>query len=316
MFLTFINKLFRILFIAFCLWIIVRVFLFQAFTIPTDSMNNTYIDGDKVVVNKLAYGARLPITPLSVHIGNTKKYLDWISIPYIRIKGYSEVMRNDIIVFNLPTEFQLPIDERKESIKRCVAISGDVITIENGDVYINSILVPEPSVLKWYRISSKQNQLDTSCINKFIKHDKINSLSSILELYISKKEQDSILNCNSQIIFQKKHIEKEYYSPAFFPNNAIFKWNFDHFGPFYIPKKGHRIELNATNLGLYKSTIESFENNAISTKGDSIFINNTYSKYYTFKMNYYFVMGDNRYNSIDSRFWGLVPENHIIGKVF
>ena len=97
MFLNYLNKFLRIVFIAFCVWIIARIFLFQVYTVPTDSMNNTYVEGDKVVVNKLAYGARLPITPLSFHIGNTKKYVDWITIPYLRIKGYSDIKNNDVL---------------------------------------------------------------------------------------------------------------------------------------------------------------------------------------------------------------------------
>ena len=95
-------------------------------------MNNTFKDGDYIFVNKLVYGSRIPLTPLSVHIGNEKHFLDWISIPYLRLPGYSEISLNDILVFNLPSEIALPVDERKEYVKRCVGLPGDIIIIDKG----------------------------------------------------------------------------------------------------------------------------------------------------------------------------------------
>ncbi len=299
------NKFLRIIFFAFSLWLLVRIFVFQAYTVPTDSMNNTLIDGDVVFVNKLAFGARFPITPLSIHLGNIKKYLDWIQIPYLRISGYSNISYNNIIVFNLPTETLLPVDERKESVKRCIGLPGDFITIKQGDVYVNNRLQAEPDALKWYYL--KINSIDTICLKK-------NNLNfNETDFYISQKNVDSLSKCVGNLFIQKKYNSKEDYSPIFFPNNPKIKWNPDNFGPYQIPKEGLQIPLIESTLILYRYIIEKYENNTIKLVGDSVFINNTYSKNYTFQMNYFFVLGDNRYNSIDSRYWGLVPENHIIG---
>lgn len=305
------NKFFKIIFLSFCLWLGVKIFLFQVFIVPTASMNNTFMEGDHVVVNKTAFGARLPITPLSIHIGNNKFFLDWVQLPYFRLPGYSTMERNDILVFNLPSEFQLPIDEKKESIKRCIGLPGEVILIRNGEVCINNISIKENSVLKWFALKINANSTDTLRLKKLL--PLINFSIPETEVFISSEKADSINNIDNSLITQKA-FPKEEFSPNYFPNASQIKWNPDHFGPYYIPKKGQGIYLNRTNMLLYQYILEKYENNTLSFKGDSVFIDNKLCKFYTFKMNYYFVLGDNRYNSIDSRYWGLVPEDHLIGK--
>lgn len=225
-------------------------------------MEKTLNIGDRVVVNKLAFGSRIPITPLSIHFGKFKKYVNWINLPYMRISGYTKIKRNDILVFNLPTETQHPIDERKEMIKRCVGLPGDFIEIKSGKVYVNTI---------------HQN-----------------------ETFLSPETQS---------------LSSEFYSPSFFPHHGDFKWNLDFFGKLYIPKKGQTIHLSPKTIILYKSLIEQYEKNSISILGSSYYVNSEKKDTYTFKLNYYFVLGDNRHNSIDSRYWGLLPEDHIIGIV-
>ena len=294
--LSYINKFLKIIFWSICLWLLIRIFLFQVFRVPTDSMNNTFKDGDFIVVNKMAYGARIPITPLSLHLGNEKHFVDWIAIPYLRIPGYTEVSLNDILVFNLPSEALLPVDERKEYVKRCIGLPGDTILIKQGSVFVNKLFLKElPTQIGWYEL--KKND------NKNTEH------------FISKIAYDSILKNDNTISLTKKYLLQEAYSPNNFPNASQIKWNPDNFGPLYIPKKGMKIELNKTNILLYQKIIEQFEHNILTYKNDSVFVNSKFESSYLFKMNYYFVLGDNRYNSIDSRFWGFLPENHIIGKV-
>lgn len=224
-------------------------------------MNNALIEGDHIYINKLAYGARAPITPLSLPIGTA--YTDWIQIPYLRIPGYSSVQYNDVIVFNFPMEDDVPVDIRKNYVKRCIALPGDTIRIKKGVVSINQYAFVEPSTI----ISDSEHALDSNV-----------------------------------------------YAPSVFPHSSQIKWNSDNFGPLYVPKKGELIDLNKENILLYKTVIEKHENNKFTLSNDSVFINDTYCTTYAFKMNYYFVMGDNRNNSIDSRFWGFVPEDHLIGK--
>ena len=249
----------RIVFWSLLLWLFTRIFIFQTFQIPSPSMHPTLVEGDYIFVNKLAYGPRIPITPLSLPVGNT--FIDWIQLPYMRLPGYSHVKRNDVIVFNYPMDDDLPVDERKGYVKRCIALPGDTLRIKKGLITINNKKIIEP-----------------------------------------------------ENIIHKYTIDSSIYSPTFFPNNSDIKWNADNMGPLYIPEKGENIVLTKKNIVLYRRVIEKYENNKFEIKNDSVFINNKYRVTYTFKMNYYFAMGDNRINSVDSRFWGFVPENHLVGK--
>lgn len=197
--LSYINKFLKIIFWSICLWLLIRIFLFQVFRVPTDSMNNTFKDGDFIVVNKMAYGARIPITPLSLHLGNEKYFVDWITIPYLRIPGYSEVSLNDILVFNLPSEASLPVDERKEYVKRCIGLPGDTILIKQGSVFVNKLFIKElPTQIGWYELK---------------KNDDKNT-----EHFISKIAYDSILKNENTISLSKKYLLQEAYSPNYFPN--------------------------------------------------------------------------------------------------
>lgn len=260
-FLSQLNKAARILFCAFLIWLFIHLFLFQALHVPTASMRPTLLEGDYILVNKTAYGPRLPITPLSLPFGGLKAFVDWIQLPYLRIPGYASVEKNDVIVFNLPTEADIPVDEKKLYVKRCVALPGETLRVDSGKVFIDGALAE-----------------------------------------IKTQGSDSLLQ------------KKEYYNPSFFPNNSSFKWNLDFFGPLVIPKKDERIQLTVDNICLYQSVIEKYENNQVEIKNKLILINGKEATSYVFKMNYYFVLGDNRHNSIDSRIWGFVPENHLVGR--
>lgn len=294
--LTWLNKILKVLFWSFMLWLFVRLFLLQGFTVPTASMNNSLKEGDLIVVNKLACGARLPITPLSIHIGGRQYFLDLLQLPYLRLPGYGKAERNDILVFNLPTEATLPVDERKDYVKRCIGLPGESIAISEGNVYINGspeLLAAPDGQLSRYKVSVKQNAFPQ-------------------ELYLTAAAARQIAGSDTVTALTRHPLID--YSPAYFPHAPQIRWNPDHFGPLWIPEKGAKLKLSKTTLPLYQRLIENYEGNTITYRNDTILINGQAESYYTFRMNYFFVMGDNRYNSIDSRFWGLVPEDHLIGK--
>jgi signal peptidase I len=224
-------------------------------------MQNDLFEGDYIVVNKLAYGARLPITPLSLPFSSSTSFLTWIKLPYLRLPGYTHICRNDVMVFNLPTDTKVPVDERELYIKRCIALPGDTLKIDSGRIFINGKLQQDLGKVPDFRISPQST-----------------------------------------------------YSPNFFPHNSRFQWNLDYFGPLLIPKKGDSVKIDFNNLALYSKIIGELEGNKLETNGTGIYINGKKADSYTFKMNYYFAIGDNRHNSIDSRYWGFVPEDHIIGK--
>lgn len=292
--LNLLHKLVKFFFWSFLIWLFARFFMIQVVQIPSDSMNHTFFKGDKVIVNKLAYGTRIPITPLSLSFISNSFFLDWIRLPYLRLPGYSTIKRNDIVVFNFPLENELPIDKRKEYIKRCIAIPSDTLQLINGTVYINDEALQEKKTI-------------TFCYH-------IQSDGTTTEHFLPVYHADSLQKSNHSMC-RRKTIDSSVYTPSVFPNSSSIKWNVDHFGPLYIPQKGRTIELNTTNLFLYHRIIEQYEHNTLKQINNIIYINNEPAHSYTFKMNYYFVMGDNRYNSYDSRFWGFVPEDHLIGKV-
>lgn len=297
MVLTWLNKILKVLFWSLALWLFVRLFLFQGFKVPTASMNNTLKEGDYIVVNKLAYGARLPITPLSIHLAGEHYFLDMLHLPYLRTGGYTTVERNDIVVFNLPTETTLPVDERKAYVKRCIGLPGESIRLKAGEVYINGSDEP---------VAAAEEQLCRYAI--FIK-----GAAFPRELSLSVSDAQEIAKSDTVTAIHPQYFQG--YSPGYFPNAPQIRWNPDMLGPLWIPKKGAMIRLDKTSLLLYGQVIERHEHATITYQNDTVLINGKAERYYTFRMNYYFVMGDNRYNSIDSRFWGFVPDNHLIGRV-
>ncbi len=277
-------------------------------------MHGTLYEGDYVVINKLAYGARLPITPLSISIGGNKKFVDWLHLSYLRVFGFSEIQRNDVIAFNYSLTDELPIDMREEYIKRCVALPGDSLKIINGKVYVNSNLDEPVFIYKNYNVQSDK-PIDTVILQRL----RILQNSSTIDeknytIVMSAAQADSLYKLPYIKSINLQPLSKDYYHPSVFPNYATLRWNFDFFGPLYIPREGDSILLDKNNIAIYQRIIERFEEGKFSFKNDVVLINDKITKYYTFTQNYYFVMGDNRYNSIDSRNWGFIPESHIIGR--
>lgn len=277
-------------------------------------MYGTLYEGDYVVINKLAYGARLPITPLSISVGGNKKFIDWIQLPYIRVFGFSQIKRNDVVAFNYSLTDELPVDMREEYIKRCVALPGDSLKIINGKVYVNSILDEPAFIYKNYNVQSDK-AIDSSVLERLnILQNTATTDQKNYTILMSAAKADSLYKLPYIRSINLQPIAKDYYHPSVFPNYAEIRWNFDFFGPLYIPREGDSILLDKNNIAIYQRIIERFEENKFSFKNDMVYINDKICKYYKFSQNYYFVMGDNRYNSIDSRNWGFIPEGHIIGR--
>ena len=286
------------IFVSILIAICIRVFLFEIYLIPSQSMENTIMPGDIVIVSKWIYGPRMP------HLFGKKFH-------YKRLGKLKKLKRFDIVVFNFPcgdTIFMhypeenyymvknkeryktlkdptlyLPVNKRQPYIKRCIGLPGDTIEVKEWQPYINGvkIVVPVPINLRKNGYIGK-NDIESRRYPRNASHPKF--------------WQDAM---SFRIIF---------------PNNFIYRWNHDIFGPVVIPQKGQRIKLDLVNIWLYKRVIETYEHNILEINKDGIFINGNRVTTYTFSMNYYFMMGDNRPNSKDSMFWGFVPEDHIIGK--
>ncbi|MDQ3109465.1 MAG: signal peptidase I [Bacteroidota bacterium] len=308
-------RLARLLFAGFFLWLIIRSFFFQVMYIPSSSMRGTLNEGDYIVVNKLAYGPRMPITLLSLPFAGSDAHLDWIEFSYHRAPGYSDVKRGDVIVFNLPGG-ELPIDLRRPYIKRCVALPGDSLSIVKGEIFINGKKTPQP---EWgqqrYRVELKNCEDPPALFERFNIKSSIVSADRIHYTLLLSDYQLNQLRASGKIsTFSLDPVKAGTFNVQLFPHDPNFKWNVDFYGPLQIPAKGKTVELTTKNISLYRNCIVDYEYNTLELKRDSLFLNGQYSTTYTFRQDYFFVMGDNRYDSEDSRYWGFVPESHVIGK--
>ncbi len=302
---------------------IIRTFLLEAFTIPTPSMEKSLLVGDFLFVSKINYGARTPMTPLSfpfahqeMPILGTKSYSEALTLPYYRLPGFSKIKNDDVVVFNYPMEDERPVDKKTHYIKRCIGIPGDTLLITDRVIRINNQVKPLPEGGQYlYQVNTNGTGFNPRVLEKLdITEGGPGNFEGEYRFFLTNKAAEELQKLPNvakvEPFFQAKGVYEDY----IFPFNSALPWNIDNFGPLYIPKKGDQIELNAKNIALYKRCIEIYEGNTFSQSGDVVYINNEPVKYYTFKMDYYFMMGDNRHNSADSRFWGFVPEDHIVGK--
>lgn len=339
---------------------IIRTFIFEAYVIPTGSMEKTLLVNDFLFVSKLSYGPRLPNTPLAipfVHhttpIIGTKSYLEWLKLPYKRLWS-NPVERNDVTVFNYPvgdtvvSAYQSnmnyydalrdeyggnreailerddiivrPVDKRENFIKRCVGIPGDTLQLKDAILYINGApaYVPTNSST-FYSVQTKGQFFDEDVLkNDFnVETDPErqqlligNSTNYLIDLTADEAEKMKKLPYVQSVV---KDIKK--FTPNVFPNDtAHYKWSEDFYGPIWIPKKGVTITLTNENIAFYRRIITVYEHNTLLEKDGRFIINGKETNQYTFNMNYFWMMGDNRHNSQDSRFWGYVPEDHIVGR--
>lgn len=291
-------------------------------TVPTGSMERTIMPEDYVLISKLHYGPRMSMTPLQVplthqktHLLKIKSYLEWIKIPYFRFPGFSKVKRNDIVSFNSPAEIFLPIDMRTFYIKRCIGLPGDEIKMINNKVYINN------KEIKNYEKSIAKYEFECKGVlpEKFFKMHGINThfYQTDYNKYIVELDEKQKEN-----FFKKKFLPKiNLYSKKGETNKKLFVEAGDYkdttnWGPIKIPHKGMKININKKTIELYGDTIVNYDHNEnkCKIKDDELYINGQKIDEYVFKQDYFFMIGDNRHDSVDSRFWGFVPEDHICGK--
>lgn len=335
----------------------VHIYFMRPFIIPSSSLEKSLLVGDFLIVSKMHYGARVPMTTLSlpmVHdsIPFTKKksYLfndrkeqnetSWINkfqLPYLRLPGWDKVERNEIVVFNQPADTLLdmndftpdrnyykPIDKKTNLVKRCVGLPGDSLEIRNGYVFINGKQnnLPDRAKIQFSHTGTlkKGKSFSRKLDNRLKTYYDITDglgLNSPTTFSIGAATLENAKKFKTHPSVQsveKYNIPKGYIDPETFPHDPAFPWNTSQFGPIYIPKQGATINITPENLPLYKRVISEYEGNTVYAQGNQVFINGNVATNYTFKQNYYWMMGDNRDRSADARRWGYVPENHIVGK--
>ena len=306
---------------------LLRTFLIEAYTIPTSSMEKSMLIGDFLFVSKVSYGPRVPMTPIAfplVHhtmpIGGGKSYSESVQLPYHRMKGLGIVERNDCVVFNWPAEtLGRPVDKKENYVKRCVGIPGDKIELVEGQLMVNDAPQEEPEGMKkqWhYDVSTKGTGLNPNILyEKYdITEGGYGRNQNEYNLTLTNESRDALSKFTNVTAINKRTEKAGAYAEYIFPHDKNYKWNVDNYGPITIPAAGATIDITTENLSIYKDIIERYENNKLEVVAGEIYINDKVATTYTFAMDYFWMMGDNRHNSADSRFWGFVPENHIVGK--
>jgi signal peptidase I len=326
---------------------LIRFFVFEAYTIPTPSMESSLMVGDFLFVSKLHYGVRTPKTPLQLPLTHQKiwftdipSYLSWIDLPFFRLPGFSSVKQGDAVVFNVPNydvDGDAPVDLRTFYVKRCVATPGDVLEVRDQQVIINGKAMENPARMQHPIFMKTKENLDEKFFEEYgIRNDPDADYDTADWLPLAEPDSQNVLwgyklNTSKVMMeemqalpFNKTFDTNLFKDPKgvtfvdIFPHDTtLYKWNRDFYGPLKVPAKGLTVPMTPGNVALYSEAIQKYEGNKqVVVNGYQISIDGKAITSYTFKQDYYFMMGDNRHHSADSRFWGFVPSDHIVGKAF
>ncbi len=293
--------------------IIIRAFFIEAYRIPSPSMEQTLLTGDFLLVSKMHYGAR---TPMTVGIPFTNIYLRGVEIPSFRLPGFTDIDRDDIVVFNYPVDREI-VSRKTNYIKRASGIPGDTLMIDNKRFIRNG--EPEeirPTYEHEYRVEvADQRRLSSSRVReaggRITRTDgsdyMINMSEQVKEKIAGWSEVENVeLNIWPESLNQFGQLRFDF--------ARAFNGNYHNMGPFIVPRQGLELDFSDQNVEVYREVIERFEGNELEINGDEIRINGELADSYTFEQDYYFMVGDSRDNSEDSRFWGFVPDDHIVGR--
>lgn len=342
---------------------LIRTFVFEAYTIPTGSMEGSMLVNDYLFVSKMSYGPRIPMTPLafplvhnSLPLTGGKSYVESVQWKYRRWPGFGNIERNDVVVFNFPAgdtvmadrpaddiyaalrdEYNYdrdamnaahkilvrPVDKKENYIKRCVGLPGDKLEVRDAVLYIND----KPGVQFPHQKFTYALNTSQALISQYVNDNEL-EMDNKQNYFLENVQVDEIRKFAKpgdiiQDIAPKGQIPvrgylggRTIYDYVYPADTTNFKWNCDNYGPIVIPKEGATVAINPQNIALYRRVIRNYERNKLEEKDGKIYINDKEATSYTFKMDYYWLMGDNRHNSLDSRYWGFVPIDHVVGKAW
>ncbi len=317
----------------------------EAYYIPSESMEHSLLVGDYLVVSKLHYGPITPQTPLQVPLTHQtlpgtdlKSYSDLIQLPTYRFPGFSTIQRNDVVVFHVPHDQERPADLRTNLIKRCIAVAGDTLAIRQGQVFLNGqpgAIAGRPQTTYFMEVPSPNDEVRQALRDQGVVDYTQPDGSPAVLANAETGQVGYYISCPADVAayFRQQPYVKGFtvvrgVVPAgtLFPDAADFhvsdaksavhrNWQLDDYGPLPVPKKGQTIRLTPGNAAIYYKIVSQYEHNqGVTWQNGMIYQHGQPLTSYTIKQNYYFMMGDNRHNSEDSRFWGFVPEDHVVGK--